>query len=300
MDKIRKKFTIAAKRIISTCSMPIIYIYTRILQRVFPIKFYSEEYTLQKLIEGGSIGRFGDADLNIALGRGSVRYQEYSETLAGRLREILALDMNTTPGFHVALNPLLNTYHGYTKRSIRFWCVFNSTRLQSIYCLVRKNQIYYDALCFRVAALKEESYEVIEHRISKVKQIWEGKRILIVEGDMGELARLRENTCLGVGSDFLAGAKSIQRIIAPSRNAFAKYDEILETICRCYNHDLVLIVLGMTATVLAYDLYRRGIRAIDFGQTHRTYLQIMENLSGEAGAKITVEQWKEQIIEKID
>ena len=295
-----RKFVSAVKKCITTCFMPMLYVYTRILQHMFPIKFYSEEYTLQKLIEGGSISRFGDGEFNIALGRDTHRFQKYSETLADRLREIMALDMDTTPGFYVGLCPLLNTYSGYTKHQKNFWTIYNATRLPRIYRLICKGQIYYDHLILRVAGYKEESYEAIEQRISKIQRIWEGKRILIVEGDMDELTHLRENTCLGVGSDFLAGAESVQRIIAPATNAFAKYEEILEAICRCYNHDLVLIVLGMTATVLAYDLYQRGIRAIDFGQTHRTYLQIMKNLHRETGTTITQEQWKEQIIERID
>lgn len=297
--KTSRKYTIAVKKAIAACFMPMIYVYSRILQRVYPIKMYSEEYTRQKLIEGGSFSRFGDGEINIALGRESY-FQNYDKTLANRLQEIMALNMDATPGFMVGLNPLLSSYSGYNKHNIKFWSAFNTTKLSSTYRLIYNGQIYYDALALRIAGYKEENNEAIKQRISSVRQIWKGKRLLIVEGDIDEQKHLRENACLGVGSDFLAGAKSVERIIAPSTNAFAKYDEILEAICKCYNHDLVLIVLGMTATVLAYDLYRRGIRAIDFGQTHRTYLQMMKNLSLETGEIITREQWKEQIIERID
>lgn len=309
--KIRKrsgKFVVAVKKSIATCFMPMIYVYTRILEHIFPIMIHSEEFTLQKVIEGGSISRIGDGELDIALGHDNEHwFQDFNESLAYRLREIMALDMDTTPGFYVALLPYLNS-HGckeYKDRSyVRRWDSWNATRIPTLYRMICKGQTYYNALCFR-PSLREESYEDIEQRISKIKRIWEGKRILIAEGGLIAGGRADGRTrsvesCMGVGNDLLAGAESVQRIIVPPINAFAKYDEILETICRCYNHDLVLLIMGMTASVLAYDLYRRGIRAIDFGQSQRIYVEMLKELHRETGEIITKEQWEEQIIERLD
>ena len=64
---------------------------------------------------------------------------------------------------------------------------------------------------------------------------------------------------------------SIQRIICPSENAFDEYDEIFEKILEYGKNKLILLALGPTATVLAYDLYKVGYRAIDIGHVDIEY-----------------------------
>ena len=83
-----------------------------------------------------------------------------------------------------------------------------------------------------------------------------------------------ETTRFGEGNDFLVNAKSISRILCPSRNAFAKYDEILSVAEEKIPKDenvLVLIALGMTATIMAYDLHKLGYQAIDIGHADIEY-----------------------------
>ena len=77
---------------------------------------------------------------------------------------------------------------------------------------------------------------------------------------------------MGIGNDLFDNAKSIRRIICPSQNAFSKYDEIFETATKIIPKDcLILSALGMTATVLCYDLSRRGYQAIDIGHIDIEY-----------------------------
>lgn len=89
---------------------------------------------------------------------------------------------------------------------------------------------------------------------NNIKRIWKNRDILIVE---------EEYLRLGVGNDLFNNAKSIKRILAPNKNAFDRYDAILDSAKRESKDKLVLIALGLTATVLAYDLYRIGYQAID-------------------------------------
>ena len=95
-----------------------------------------------------------------------------------------------------------------------------------------------------------------------LKQVWQGKDLLIVEG---------ERTRLGVGNDLLDGANSIKRVLCPSKSAFSYYDKILETVKSAWNGELVLIAMGQTATVLAHDLHLQGIRALDIGHIDIEY-----------------------------
>ena len=96
----------------------------------------------------------------------------------------------------------------------------------------------------------------------KTKQIWNGQDILIVEG---ELSRL------GVGNDLFANAKSIQRVLGPAVNAYDKYDELLTAAKQYGQGKLILLALGMTATVMAYDLAKAGYWAIDIGHIDIEY-----------------------------
>ena len=67
-------------------------------------------------------------------------------------------------------------------------------------------------------------------------------------------------------------ALSVRRILCPSENAFDYYEEILETICNyAKTSDLIFMALGPTATVLAYDLFKRGYWAVDAGHIDLEY-----------------------------
>lgn len=99
--------------------------------------------------------------------------------------------------------------------------------------------------------------------IACLHKVWSGRRLLIVEG---ELSRL------GVGNDLFATAASIERIICPKTNAFAKYDQILHQVREHVQADtLVILALGHTATVLAYDLSCLGYQALDLGHIDVEY-----------------------------
>ena len=95
-----------------------------------------------------------------------------------------------------------------------------------------------------------------------LREIWNGRDVLIVEGN---------ETRLGIGNDLFDNVSSIKRIITPNKDAFSVYDKILQSVKNNYNGELVLLALGPTATVLASDLCREGIRAIDVGHIDIEY-----------------------------
>lgn len=95
-----------------------------------------------------------------------------------------------------------------------------------------------------------------------LKTIWDNIDVIVVEG---------EQTRMGVGNDLLSNAKSIKRILAPSENAYDKYNDILEAIRKHYHGGLVLIALGPTATVLAGELAENNIWALDVGHIDIEY-----------------------------
>ena len=105
---------------------------------------------------------------------------------------------------------------------------------------------------------KSESAGYFEH----LKQLWKGRDLLLVEGCTSRV---------GVGNDLFAEANSIKRIICPSKDAWSQYGEILESIMKYAEDRLILIMLGPTAKVLAYELSMRGYQAIDLGHIDSEY-----------------------------
>ena len=98
--------------------------------------------------------------------------------------------------------------------------------------------------------------------VDKLKSIWNNQDVLLVEGEFSRN---------GVGNDLFDNAKSLERILCPVKDAFNKYDEILSSIRLHGKGKLVLMALGMTATVLAKDLLVDGIWAIDLGHIDTEY-----------------------------
>lgn len=79
-------------------------------------------------------------------------------------------------------------------------------------------------------------------------------------------------TCLGYGNDLFDNAKSIKRILCPNKNAWDKYDEILDAVIHnTTKADLIILALGMTATIMAYDLALSGRQALDLGHSDIEY-----------------------------
>ena len=97
---------------------------------------------------------------------------------------------------------------------------------------------------------------------AKLKELWQDKDLLIVEG---------ETSRSGVGNDLFDGAKSIQRIICPSRNAYRKLEAIKQAVREYADNRLILTMLGPTAKVLVYDLVQEDYRALDIGHIDSEY-----------------------------
>jgi glycosyltransferase family protein len=110
----------------------------------------------------------------------------------------------------------------------------------------------------------------------KFRQIWFGRKILLIEG---------EKSRLGVGNDLFSTALSVERILAPKHNAFIKYYEILSYVKILDRDRLVLIALGPTATVMAYDLAKLGFQALDIGNIDIEYEWYLRG----ASSKIKIE-----------
>ena len=282
------------KGMLAQIAFPVLFIYSTIQMRTKKLTVYSELDTIKMLKQGYSISRFGDGEINIAMGKKyGINFQKYSSSLQSRLVEILGEKSIENSNFLIGIPELMSTYHEYRYKQIVFWSIFNSSKRNWVISHLYKegkNQSYGDTLFARVSGFKNYSHGEFYKKINLLKEIWSKKRVLIVEG---------EKVRLGVGNDLLSTAEKIDRILVPASNAYDYYDEILTVVAEQKNIDLVLIVAGAMATVLAYDLYKRGYQAIDIGQFNDDYTDAIMKFGGFQEEILSIDAYEKQIVCKI-
>ena len=241
--------------------------------RECPLKIKDTDKTLDFILSHHcGVSRYGDGEIAVMLG-GENGFQTSDRQLAARLREVLSSDL---PNHIVCLPMAFRTVSHMTRPASAFWRNYIRMRGTSIEALTSLDKEYYDA-SFTRFYMDYADKSGSGARIEKIKRIWSGRAVYIVEG---------RGTGLGVGNDLLDGASSVHRILCPSRDAWSLYDEILETVRRLVPRDtLVLCALGMTATVLAYDLSREGYQAIDIGHVDIEYEWYMEGATAKCAVK---------------
>lgn len=208
---------------------------------------------------GCGIARFGDGELALMQGF-SIPFQDKNNALAKRLKNI-----KTTKNCLVCvpnvfdLNALKQTTN---EEEFNFWKKNLNKFLGLWKKLFGKCTVVGDAFLSRFYMRKTDKSKTDGYALA-LKEIWQDKEIIFVEG---------EKSRLGVGNDLFSNSKDIKRIICPSKNAFESYDKILSAVTKNAKKDsLIIVALGPTATVLAYDLCGLGYQALDLGHVDVEY-----------------------------
>jgi len=84
---------------------------------------------------------------------------------------------------------------------------------------------------------------------------------------------------------YLIILNQLNEYYVPPENSFDYYDIIFNEAVKIEKRKLILIVLGPTATILAYDLHNVGYQAIDIGHVDIEYEWFLRN----ATEKIKIE-----------
>ena len=205
-----------------------------------------------------SVSRYGDGEMDVIFG-GCRGFQQYNPRLAMRLREVLSSNL---PNHIVCLpQPFLYSSHLRTS-SNNFWAYYIGMNAKQLKQVIDFKKQYFDTEISRFYIDYKDRSHCAEH-LALLKKIWESRDVLIVEGCY---------TISGVGNSLFDEAKSIKRIICPAENAYAKYDEIVAAVeVHATKDNLILLSLGMAATVMAYDLSQMGLQAIDLGHLDVEY-----------------------------
>lgn len=223
-------------------------------------KIASSIDTVRKIVKDRcSIARFGDGELGYIKKIG-LYFQDYNEEMAKRLKEVLNSDEEKLLiGLPLALNPeFINSYIGYAKE---YWTKWINENQEEMKKMLNMDKQYYSTQISRFY-LDYADKSGVEEYVKELKNIWKDRDIVIIEG---------EKSRLGTGNDLFDDAKSIRRILGPAENAYDKYDEILEEAKKIEKDSLILLALGPTATILAFDLYKLGYQAVDIGHVDIEY-----------------------------
>ncbi len=245
-------------------------IYTRMI--VYPkikkeirnstIKIMTIDETLDQLEKGMSIARFGDGELDVILG-GRIGFQSQDVKLAKRLKEIL---VSKPDNCIIGVPDAINTLDNLTRKSLDFW-IPNMVRCRNKWVeLLTQNPrdgFSYGNTNVSRCYIRYQDKTNSKRWFERLMDVWKDKDVVIIEG---------EKTRLGCGNDFLKTAKTVKRILGPAENAFDKIDEILDyTKNNIDKSTIIILALGPTATVLAYELAQLGYQALDLGHCDIEY-----------------------------
>ncbi len=214
----------------------------------------SLDYLLEK---GASVVRFGDGEMDLIAGR-SIPYQEFDPELSARLREMMAMESNER--LMICLSDVFTGLERYSIDAQNFWKAHLQHHLADYLEICRAT--WYGSTFISRPYIDLEDKTQSAGYFAKLKKVWQDKDLLIVEG-------LTSRS--GVGNDLFDGAKSIKRIICPSRNAYSKLEAIKQAVREHADNRLILTMLGPTAKVLVYDLVQEGYRALDIGHIDSEY-----------------------------
>ncbi len=219
----------------------------------------SVEETYEKILKDHvSVSRFGDGEFKWMADLPQNTFQNPSKEMQRRLIEISKSDLEN---HIVCLSDTFGDLKQFNAYGREFWGCFMGMYRKKWMSFLKPGKVYYNTNMTR-PYMDYVDKSPCAMRFAMLKKIWQDRKVVLIEG---------EKSRLGVGNDLFSTAASVQRILAPATNAFDKYNELLERACQLEKDTLVLIALGPTATILAYDLAKSGYQALDIGHVDVEY-----------------------------
>lgn len=201
-----------------------------------------ESETLDRVLAGASLARYGDGEFALSEFR-SIRTQRHCFSLSARLRGILWNEAGKClvgiPNLRATLPP----------QKARFWKKY--TRCAD---LLNEQCAYVSSFVSRpdnAPWLDTPSYW------ARLELLWKDQDVTLVRG-----GDPKGTGGVSLVASDLESARSVTEIVGPSVNAWAEYKALMTAIGRPTR---ALLCLGPTATVMAVDLCRLGVHAIDLG-----------------------------------
>ena len=228
------------------------------------VMIFNKDSSIDRLLKAKkNIARFGDGEFDLILKKSDPGFQRIDPNLSKRLIEVLTSDLDN---LLVAIPYSLINLDENTNISTLFWGNYLKRNGDLLIPYIA-NKKFIDASITRLY-IPSMNQKLALKRFDKLKAIWEGKDILFVEGEFSRM---------GVGNDLFINSKTIKRIICPSKNAFDRIEDILESVKTHGKDKLILCSLGPTATIIAYELAKNDMWCLDIGHIDIEYMWALKN-----------------------
>jgi len=209
-----------------------------------------------------SLSRFGDGEISLMCGV-SLQFQKADLLLQKRLIEVSQSNNENVfvaiPDFFISKKLMMARSADF---AVRFWRRGHLPFCRGTWYKYFGGRTFGDALMTRFYIDHNDKSHVPAY-IELCKKLWDNRDIVFIEG-----AKSR----LGVGNDLFDNSSSVRRIICPSEDAFDEYERILQSVkSNIEKEALIILALGPTATVMAYDLGNLGYQALDLGHIDIEY-----------------------------
>jgi hypothetical protein len=199
----------------------------------------SEEETLDKVLSGMSIARYGDGEFNLVRG-GNCVSQRACPGVQSELTKILKWSTDNLLVAIPRLDPRSPKISNWTKCCAQYTAYLNPKRT------------YYSAFITRPDSAP---WIATDAYFDKLESLWAGKDITMVYGS---------NRSLSQGFPAMRSAKSITVVMTDYAHTYPRIDRIEDEIIAAGN-TTVLLMCGPTATCLAARLAPEKYHAIDLG-----------------------------------
>jgi len=220
-------------------------------QDIYPNVETIDETINRIVTERKSIARYGDGEFSLCYDR-SIFFQKKDLQLRYRLKSILGFVENK----HCLIAiPEFNPDDLYP-----FWIDYWYENMQDISDIIKAKAVYPNMGISRQCTIEQ---------IKALSKVWENRNVLFVYGEKGRFS---------LSHPIFQNIKSFDEVLGPARNAWSEYDKIqMDVINKACKIDdpLIIISLGPTATVLAYDLSNLGFQSLDIGHITNVYDRLM-------------------------
>lgn len=251
------------------------YFYELMDEKIWKPQILDVPSAVKKILDSGkSFCRLGDGECQLMMGR-HINFQEYDVELAEKLKQILSDDETDCcvgiPRYYwYPLDDVERNTNEYHKR----YYIFNIPPYRKFYNEHLSRKKFYIDACLG-GYMSQKSLQFCEERFDLLKTLFRGKKLVFVAG---------ETVFRDITYDFFAEAAEKKFISAPRINAWKFFAQIME-LCLTYPKDYTFVlILGPTATVLAYELSKHGYTAYDVGHLAKDYDAFMKGADRSADA----------------
>lgn len=222
------------------------------------IKVLSIDETIDELLNTEkSLVRFGDGEITMISGE-NLKLEKFQPELTESMKRIIRYEHEN---LMVAIVDVFQSLDVYRKESRQFWKDYLLVRRKNYRNLCATDKVYGNAFVSRCYNMYVDKSQCV-HQFEKIRQIWKGKDVVVIEGAA---------THNGVGNNLFSTARSVERIIGPSQNAYLKIEEIYAACVRYPKDRLILVSLGAAAKPLVEKLFLQGYRVLDIGNIDMEY-----------------------------